>query len=257
MTIRGKSKVDKKTRKAQMVGERKNKLSKKSFYNVSDVIVAIHESLNLERSEGSERAIRRIVNLMNDITGNKNLKIKEEDVFNKIVGITKRIYQDDNGNLKKLMSKEFSKKNLTVEEYDVLINKDKSLEEQKKLQNLVETLKGDDLIKEAEELREFFNKEYTNAINMLLDIQIENTRIECLNKYKASIYNSMNKFKDEIKDIQMQHNAIINVLKKEPNILNKEELKKGILSEDLQVKILVEMDLEDAIREYSEFKNKS
>lgn len=71
MTIREKSKVEKKTRKAQMVGERKNKLRKKSFYNVSDVIVAVHESLNLQRSEGSERAIRRIVNLMNDITDNK------------------------------------------------------------------------------------------------------------------------------------------------------------------------------------------
>lgn len=253
----------KKNREAQMVGERKKSTRVKEFLDTTDIIRSVLESCGMPYNDANSRTVRRIIELMNKVTNNNKFKSKDEEIFNKVVGITKRIYNDDN--LKRLISREHSKKNLTIEEYDILIsafveeiNKDKSLEEQEKIEKLVKSLNGDDLIEEAEKLRDYFNNEYTDAINMLLDINIADVRMKCFYKYKESIYDSMNELKSEIKNIERAHNAIISLLKKEPNILNKEELEKGILSEDLQVKLLVEMDLEEAINEFKEFsKNKS
>lgn len=108
MTLERKDESHKKTREAQMHGERKKSKRLKEFFDTSDVARSVLQSCGMPDDEANLRNVRRIVDLMNKITDNNKFKSKDEEIFNKVVGITKRIYND--GNLKKLISREYSKK---------------------------------------------------------------------------------------------------------------------------------------------------
>lgn len=259
MDVQKNNEIYRKKREPQMVGERKKRTRVKEYYDTADIVNSVLEKCGWgEESDANSRSIRRIVELMNRTTGNGKFKTKDRDVFDKVVGITERIY--NNTNLKKLISREELKKNLTVEEYDILINafvdeinKDKSLEEKEEILKIVESMKGNDLIKKAEELRNYFNQELTKSMERLLDIEFLDERMRCFNSYKESIYSSISKLRSEIEKMEKIQNAIISVSNKEPNLLDKKDLMKGVISEELAVKLLVEMDLKSAIKDFEEY----
>lgn len=263
MTLQRKDESHKKTREAQMPGERKKSTRVKEFYDTSDIARSVVKSCGMIANEANLRNVRRIVELMNEATDNKRFKSKDKNIFDKVVGITKRIYNDE-GNLKKLLSRERLKKNLTVEEYDILIsafveelNNGKSIEEQNQFCDKIEILKGEKLINEATEYKKYFNTEYTNIIDMLLELYDWERRMELFNKYKCLMNILLQKFKLEVEKQKEEEDkfekAVNRLREKEPDLFNTEEFRKGEISEEFQVKLAVEMDLEEAINDFREY----
>lgn len=259
MANKDNDKKHKQTREAQMSGERKKYERNKKFYDSADVVRNVLEQSGMPINEANSKNVRRIIELMRKITGRDTLKEKDTDIFNKIVGVTKRIYDEEEGTLKKLLSREMSGKNLTVEEYDILISafmeemkKGRSDEEQDIIEKRIKSLKGDDLIEEAIHLKEHFIKEHNILIDRLLEIENPETRMTILGNYKEFINNSLENLNTSITRHVKLEKALKSLFIKEPELINSEEILIGNLSDELKARILVEMDLEDIINDIRE-----
>ena len=188
-------------RSPRMSGEsnRKENVEKK-YYSVSDIIRKVLKDLKLEYSEANARNIRRIIESFykyTNIEKKTNFSKKDMDL---IYGLTKNLFL--NTDAKKIFNKLGNKKELDIEEVDILANifaealeDNYSKEEAKVFLESIEKLKGEDFLECSEWLRDKFENKYTYTIEKLYSLRNTDRRDKFMSDFKSELINILNKFK--------------------------------------------------------------
>ena len=238
-------------RNPRMPGESNKKEEKaKEYYTVSDIIRKILYDLNLEYSEANARNIRRIIESYYKFTNSsKKTKFSKEDL-KLIYGLTKNLFLNDNA--KKIFNKLGNKKELNIEEIDILadifkdtLEENYGKEEGEKFLEEIKKIKGEDFLKCSDDMKSKFEYEYECITEKLYSLKNTNIRDNLIKNINYELTTILDNFNYEVGKASYMEYALNKIIKTG----EKDKLNDMIESEELKYEMFINISNYEFLKE--------
>lgn len=227
---------------------KKEEKSDKDYYSLRDIVEDITGiDQNNDAFESKYKEVQRIIGTFRKTLGQTGSKMKiassEKDM---IVEATKNFY--NNYSARDIILKLNREEELTIEEYDVLINifsnaiiKYSLDEEVEAFKKYIEDSKGEEFFNKAEEIK----KEVIQDINLINDVKHYQTKLQYLYEYEKIINDSLEELRSKINMHVIYEKAYEGAIEKQPKFLSNEPLTYNNMSQELLKCIINEIKLMD------------